>query len=52
MSDLYNMLELAEEKEILSEKKLERIREQFGYSKRTGEKDTEEKISIQNILGE
>jgi Zn-dependent peptidase ImmA (M78 family) len=49
MSDLYNMLDRAEEQELLSDAKLARIREKFEYNKSSIEYEDKEAIAIKNI---
>ena len=49
MSDLYNMLDKAEELELLSDTKLMRIRERFEYDKYLVEYKSNKGIAIKNI---
>ena len=49
MSDLYNILDRAEELELLTDTKLMRIRERFEYGKSSVEYKKNKEIAIKNI---
>lgn len=49
MSDLYNMIDKAEERELLSAAKIARIRERFDYNKSPLRCDEKEAIAVINI---